>query len=45
MTIRREVIQAIDIRADRFTAVYSRSNDANFTTEYYYGFAWIAIGR
>jgi len=44
-TVAREVVHAKNIRSDRFTAVYARADQSKFTNEYYFGFAWVAIGR
>jgi hypothetical protein len=44
-TISREIVLATDIRRDRFKAIYARNDGSDFEHEYYYGFAWIAIGR
>lgn len=44
-TVSREVVLATDVRSNSFKAVCARNDGSKFTHEYYYGFAWIAIGR
>jgi hypothetical protein len=43
--ISREVVLATNVRQDHFTAIYARNDGSDFEHSYYYGFAWIAIGR